>query len=180
MKPAMSYKDAVAELKKFIKQNYNLDYVPYEKAKKRKETDALIRGIVINFIDDFMDLISVIQAIAIQAQMIMIWSDLDILVKNLKDVKYLLNEKNTYEGSTFFISSKNAFENFELMVQSEQTILTIRNELNYRLTKYKEAIDSALLSDSSNLIGEMIQLLKKIGKMWKIRSEAIQKYRFIK
>jgi len=126
-----------------------------------------------------MDEVSIIQAIGIQSQMIMIWSDLDQLLTKIKDLRYLINNKNPYEGSTFFISTKKAIDNFEIMVQSEQAILDVTKELNYRLKQYKDEVDSALLSNSSQLIGEMMILLKQVGSMWKIRIEAIEKYRFI-
>ena len=111
--------------------------------------------------------------------MIKILSDLNQILTKIKDLRYLIDDKNSYEGSTFFISTKKATDNFEIMVQSEQAILDVTKDLNYRLKQYKDAVDSALLSNSSQLIGEMMILLKQVGSMWKIRIEAIEKYRFI-
>ncbi|MHA2362631.1 MAG: hypothetical protein ACXAC7_01640 [Candidatus Hodarchaeales archaeon] len=176
----MKYKDAVNELKKTIKKNFNREYVSYDRGfETRKKTDILIRGLITSFIEEFMDGISEIQAIALQSQMIMIWSDLDRLMSRLKDLLYLLREEREYQGSTFFISSKKAIDHFEIMVQSELGMLDVCKQLSYRLERYREAVDSALLSDSSKLIGEIMKLLGQISNMWKIRTDTIAQFRFI-
>ena len=173
----MKYKDAVNEIKRKLRP-MELSYESYEDFEKRKESDTSIKKIILSFTQGYIDKIAVIQNIALQSQMIMIWSDIDTLVNQLKDLIIFIKD-TSYEGSTFFIAPKNADDIFLIIVESELAILDLTTELEIRLISYKDAIDSALLSNSSKIIGDISKLLKQIKSLWQIRLEAILNFRYI-
>ena len=53
------------------------------------------------------------------------------------------------------------------------------NELEIRLINYKDAVDSALLGNSTKIISEISKLLEEIVNLYMIRKETIQDYRHI-
>ena len=173
----MKYKDIVKEIKRKL-ATYELVYESYEDYDKRKITDESIKKVVSKFIRSYIDKIAEIQNIALQSQMIMIWNDIDVLINQLKDMTVFINN-TLYEGSTFFLSSKKAPDTFLLMVETELAILDLMTELEIRLLAYRDAVDSALLSNSSKVIGEISKLLKQIQSLWQIRKDTIMKYRYI-
>ena len=173
----MKYKDAVNEIKRKLRP-MELSYESYEDFEKRKESDTSIKNVILSFTQGYIDKIAVIQNIALQSQMIMIWSDIDTLVNQLKDLIIFIKD-TSYEGSTFFIAPKNADNIFLIIVESELAILDLTTELEIRLISYKDAIDSALLSNSSKIIGDISKLLKQIKSLWQIRQEAILNFRYI-
>ena len=173
----MKYQDIVKEIKRKLRP-LELPYESYTEFSKREQTDNSIKKVVLDFIQGYIDKIAVLQNIALQSQMIMIWSDIDGLVAQLKDIILFIKDIS-YVGSTFFISSRNDNEIFSIMVESELAILDLTTELEIRLISYKDAIDSALLSNSSKIIGEISKLLKQIQSLWTIRQEAILKFRYI-
>lgn len=173
----MKYKDIVKEIKRKLRP-FELVYESYEVFNKRKISDKSILTIIKHFMSGFSDKVAEVQNIALQSQMIMIWNDLDVLINQLKDINLILDNVN-YEGSTFFISRKKVKESFQLMTETELAILDIMNELDIRLIDYKDAVDSALLGNSSKIINSIRKLLKQIENLWLIRQEAIQKFRFI-
>ena len=65
------------------------------------------------------------------------------------------------------------------MAETELTILDLMNELEIRLINYKEAVDSALLGDSSKIINDISKLLYEIVNLYSIRQDAIKEFRFI-
>ncbi len=173
----MKYNDVVKEIKRKLRP-LELPYESYEVFDKRKQTDESIKSVVIRFVQDYIDKIAVIQNIVLQSQMLMIWSDIDNLVALLKDLIVFLRE-TSYEGSTFFLASKKVEDIFSIIVESELAILDLTTELEIRLISYRDAIDSALLSDSSKIITDISKLIKQIQSLWKIRQEAILSYRYI-
>lgn len=173
----MKYQEIVKEIKRKLRP-LELPYESYTEFSKRGQTDNSIKKVVLDFIQGYIDKIAVLQNIALQSQMIMIWSDIDGLVAQLKDIILFIKD-TSYVGSTFFISSRNDNDIFSIMVESELAILDLTTELEIRLISYKDAIDSALLSNSSKIIGEISKLLKQIQSLWTIRQEAILKFRYI-
>jgi hypothetical protein len=173
----MNYKDVVKEIKRKLRP-LELVYESYEDFERRKTSDEAIKKYIVLFIQGYIDKIAVLQNIALQSQMIMLWSDIDRLVAQLKDMNLFINN-TSYEGSTFFIAQRKASEIFAILAESELAILDITTELEIRLLSYKDAIDSALLSNSSKIIGEISKLLNQIQSLWTIRHEGILKFRFI-
>ncbi len=173
----MKYQDCVKEIKRKLKP-LELPYESYNEFDKRKASDESIKKAILSFTQGYIDQIAEIQNIILQSQMIAIWSDVDQLVAQLRDLIIFINETN-YEGSTFFLSSKKEEEIFLILVESELAILDLTNELEIRLISYKDAIDSALLTNSSKIIGDISKLLKQIESLWKIRQEGILNFRFI-
>ena len=174
----MKYNDVVKEIKRKLRP-LELPYDSYEEFEKRKETDHSIQKAIELFVQGYIDKIAVIQNIALQSQMIMIWADIDKLVSQLKDL--ILFIKNTsYEGSTFFLAPRSKEDIFMILAESELAILDLTTELEIRLISYNDAIDSALLTDSSKIITEISKLLIQIQSLWKIRQEAILNFRFIR
>lgn len=175
----MKYKDIVKEIKRMYKKlGVKADYFSYDNAEKRVITDQTFRSLVVNFFDNFNDRVGTIQSIAIQSQMIMIWSDLDKLSNMARDIRIKI--KNTrYQRTSFFVATTKDEETFSLISQAELTMLNLGEELDLRLHRYQEAIDSALLSDSSRLIQEIGKLLQQFESMWTIRVEGIESYRHI-
>ena len=168
----------VKEIKRKLRP-LELPYESYEEFDKRKDSDKSIQNAIESFIQGYIDKIAEIQNIALQSQMIMIWSDIDKLVAQLKDL-ILFIKNTTYEGTTFFLAPKKMPDIFLILVESELAILDLTNELEIRLISYRDAIDSALLSDSSKIITEISKLLIQIQSLWKIRQEAILNFRYIK
>jgi len=173
----MKYQDIVKEIKRKLRP-LELPYESYVDFSKRKQSDESFKKAVLDFSQGFIDKIAVLQGIALQSQMLMIWADVDNLVAQLKDLIIFIKQ-TSYEGTTFFLSPKKAEDIFLIIVESELAILDLTNELEIRLISYKDAIDSALLSNSSKIIGEIRKLLKQIQSLWTIRQEAILKFRFI-
>ena len=173
----MKYEDCVKEIKRKLKP-LELSYESYTEFDKRKQTDISIKKVILEFVQGYIDKIAEIQNIILQSQMIAIWSDVDKLVAQLKDLIIFINDTN-YEGSTFFIASKKADDIFSILVESELAILDLTTELEIRLLSYRDAIDSALLTNSSKIIGDISKLLKQIQSLWKIRQEGILKFRYI-
>lgn len=173
----MNYSDVVKEIKRKLRP-LELPYESYEDFPKREQTDNSFKKAILDFIQGYIDKIAELQNIALQSQMIMIWSDIDALVAQLKDMTLFIKD-TSYIGSTFFLSSKRANNIFSIIVESELAILDLTNELEIRLISYKDSIDSALLSNSSKIILEISKLLKQIQSLWKIRQEAILSFKFI-
>ena len=173
----MKYRDVVKEIKRKL-QPYELPYEGYENLEKRQDSDNSFQKVVLSFTQGYIDKIAVIQNVILQSQMIMVWADTDKLVSQLNDVKLFIKQ-TSYEGSTFFISGRKAEDIFSIMVESELAILDLTTELEIRLLSYQDAIDSALLSNSSKIISDISKLLKQIQSLWKIRQEAILSYKFI-
>lgn len=173
----MKYNDVVKEIKRKLRP-LDLPYDSYEVFDKRKQSDDSIKKVILNFTQDYIDKIAVIQNIVLQSQMLMIWGDIDTLVAQLKDLIIFLKD-TSYEGSTFFLASKKVIDIFSIIVESELAILDLTTELEIRLISYKDAIDSALLTDSSKIITDISKLIKQIQSLWKIRQEAILNFRYI-
>lgn len=173
----MKYQEVVKEIKRKL-QPHELMYEGYENLEKREKSDSSFRKEVLSFTQGYIDKIAVIQNIILQSQMIMIWADIDKLVAQLNDL-ILFVKDTSYEGSTFFISGRKAEDIFLIIVESELAILDLTTELEIRLLSYNDAIDSALLSNSSKIISDISKLLKQIQSLWKIRQEAILSYKFI-
>lgn len=173
----MKYGDCVKEIKRKLRP-LELVYEGYESLDKRQQSDDSFQKVILQFTQGFIDKIALIQNIILQSQMIMVWSDTDKLTGQLKDLIIFIKE-TSYDGSTFFLSGRKAPDIFLIIVESELAMLDLTTELEIRLLSYRDAIDSALLGNSSKIITDMSKLLKQVQSLWKIRTEAVLSYKYI-
>lgn len=150
-------------------------YSKYEKQVERKSTDTAMREYLESRLSICSDDIKKIQEAALMSQMITTWSDLDRLVSSFSDIRYLI-QKIEYGISTFFDS--NVIKEFDLsyLYTLEKTILDIIGRLDDKISRFDDAIESGMLSDSSRLTNEILDDLSAVRDAWEERRKLISDF----
>ncbi|MFW9928223.1 MAG: hypothetical protein ACFFD1_02410 [Candidatus Thorarchaeota archaeon] len=169
----MALNNTLMSLKSIFGKNYD-----FLSPSKRKESNLLFSNWLKDSIKKLRDEIAIIKNMVLQAQMIMVWGDLDKLLTSLVDISNNLNE-TTYEGSTFFRSQKNIPEEVDKILNTELKIVDLMKLLLSKLSEFKDSIESALLSETSKLVLEMTNILNEISKNWIKRKEIIVEFRYL-
>ena len=150
-------------------------YSKYEKQVERKSTDTAMREYLESRLSICSDDIKKIQEAALMSQMITTWSDLDRLVSSFSDIRHLI-QKIEYGISTFFDS--NVIKEFDLsyLYTLEKTILDIIGRLDDKISRFDDAIESGMLSDSSRLTNEILDDLSAVRDAWEERRKLISDF----
>ena len=150
-------------------------YGKYEKQVDRKSTDTAVREYLESRLSICSDDIKKIQEAALMSQMITTWSDLDRLVSSFSDIRHLI-QKIEYGISTFFDS--NVIKEFDLsyLYTLEKTILDIIGRLDDKISRFDDAIESGMLSDSSRLTNEILDDLSAVRDAWEERRKLISDF----
>ncbi len=150
-------------------------YSNYEKQAGRKSTEAAVREYLESRLSTCSDDIKKIQEAALMSQMITTWSDLDRLVSSFADIRYLI-QMTEYGISTFFDS--NVIKEFDLsyLYTLEKTILDIIGRLDDKISRFDDAIESGMLSDSSRLTNEILDDLSAVRDAWEERRKLISDF----
>ncbi|MFX0014688.1 MAG: hypothetical protein ACFFB2_06060 [Promethearchaeota archaeon] len=150
-------------------------YRSYEKQVDRQSTETAIRTYLESQLSSYSDDIKKIQEAALMSQMITTWSDLDRLISSFSDIRYLI-QMTEYGISTFFDS--NVIKEFDLsyLYTLEKTILDIIGRLDDKISRFDDAIESGMLSDSSRLTNEILDDLSAIRDAWEERRKLISDF----
>ncbi len=150
-------------------------YGKYEKQVDRKSTDTAVREYLESRLSICSDDIKKIQEAALMSQMITTWSDLDRLVSSFSDIRHLI-QTIEYGISTFFDS--NVIKEFDLsyLYTLEKTILDIIGRLDDKISRFDDAIESGMLSDSSRLTNEILDDLSADRDAWEERRKLISDF----
>ena len=150
-------------------------YNRYEKQSDRKSTETAIRDYLESRLSAFSDDVKKIQEAALMSQMITTWSDLDRLISSFSDIRYMIRQTE-YGISTFFDS--NVIKEFDLsyLYTLEQTVLNIISRLDDKISRFDDAIESGMLSDSSRLTNEILDDLSAIRDAWEERRKLISDF----
>jgi hypothetical protein len=150
-------------------------YYSYEKQNDRKSTETAVREYLESRLSACSDDIKKIQEAALMSQMITTWSDLDRLVSSFSDIRYLI-KMTEYGISTFFDSE--VIKEFDLsyLYTLEKTILDIIGRLDDKISRFDDAIESGMLSDSSRLTNEILDDLSAVRDAWEERRKLISDF----
>ncbi|MHA2074508.1 MAG: hypothetical protein ACW97X_07805 [Candidatus Hodarchaeales archaeon] len=150
-------------------------YLSYEKQNNRKFTEEALRDYLETRLSICSDDVKKIQEAALMSQMITTWSDLDRLISSFTDIRFLIKETE-YGISTFFDS--NVIKEFDLnyLYTLERTIIAIIGRLDDKISRFNDAIESGMLSDSSRLTNEILDDLSAIRDAWEERGKLLSDF----
>ncbi|MHA1983545.1 MAG: hypothetical protein ACW967_04245 [Candidatus Hodarchaeales archaeon] len=169
----MQPRDMMLELKSLFGKNYE-----YLQLSKRKKSNILFCDWLGVSISKLKDEIAIVKNMVLQAQMIMVWGDLDKLLVSLIDLSNVINE-TAFDGTTFFRSSKQINEDDEKIISTEFQIIEIMKQVLSKVAQFKDCIDSALLTETSQLVVDITDLLNKLIKTWNNRTKVILDFKYM-
>lgn len=169
----MQPRDMMMELKSLFGKNYD-----YLQLSKRKNSNSLFCDWLSDSISKLKDEIAIVKNMVLQAQMIMVWGDLDKLLGSLINLGNVINE-TTFDGTTFFRSSKQIREDDEKIVFAEFQIVELMKQVLSKVAQFKDCIDSALLTETSQLVADITEILNKLIETWNIRTKVILDFRYM-
>ncbi|UCE12953.1 MAG: hypothetical protein JSV04_12265 [Candidatus Heimdallarchaeota archaeon] len=150
-------------------------YGNYQKQSERSPTEEAVREYLESRLSNCSDDIKKIQEAALMSQMITTWSDLDRLVSSFSDLRLLIRSTE-YGISTFFDSDMIKEFDLSYLYTLEKTILEIISRLDDKITRFDDAIESGMLSDSSRLTNEILDDLSAIRDAWEERRKLISDF----
>lgn len=150
----------------------------YLSLSKRSKSNELFCNWLSDSISKLKDEIATVKNMVLQAQMIMVWGDLDKLLISLVNLTNIVNE-TSFDGSTFFRSSKQVIEADDKLIRSEFRIVELMKEVLSKVAQFKDCIDSALLTETSQLVFDITELIDKIINVWKSRTKTILDFKYI-
>ncbi|OLS25889.1 MAG: hypothetical protein HeimC3_11630 [Candidatus Heimdallarchaeota archaeon LC_3] len=168
----MQPKDMIIELRDLFK---NYDYLSLS---KRSKTNGLFCNWLSESISKLKDEVATVKNMVLQAQMIMVWGDLDKLLISLIDLGNVVNE-TSFDGTTFFRSTKQVIEDDDKLIRSDFKIVELMKEVLSKVAQFKDCIDSALLTETTQLVFDITDLLDKIIKVWGSRTKTILNFTYM-
>lgn len=169
----MQPRDMLLELKSVFGKNYD-----YLKLSNRKKTNDLFCGWISDSISKLKDEIAIVKNMVLQAQMIMVWGDLDKLLASLVDISNIVNE-TSLTGTTFFRSTKEVQEVTDKLIMAEFQIIELMKDILGKTSQFKDSIDSALLTETSQLVSAITSKLERLSTEWNFRTNTIVDFKFI-
>ncbi|MFX1534892.1 MAG: hypothetical protein ACFFDI_11770 [Promethearchaeota archaeon] len=143
---------------------------------QRKKTDEAVRHFLAEQLRECEDNLRHIQENAILVQCIIVWPDLDELLRRLEKLK-LLVERTDYDTSTFFLSDKiDPKFDMDALLQAEAIIGEHMNTLNEKIDNLGEEIDAGLYSDSSETVQEIKSVVDLVKSSYTHRVNLIKSY----